>query len=233
MIDSLHNIKRNFFQLFLGANGENFLRSYVSVTDIDGDEVLQVTFNYYKRSTDDYSEANYEKYPIISVTDYLPLPVDGWNNYPQPRYAGQIRNESGNVTGIYKYPAPIRLMCRYDIHVAAKKESEFIAIMDYLYGKFGMSNDEVLRFNLQELAGHEVCDFVKCKVRTVSDIPRREGVFEALFPIEFLLWADLQPLTPHASLVETITIQNNEPVNMQTINNSYKLGIDVKENSYD
>lgn len=232
MIDSLHNIKRNFFQLFLGADGENFLRNYVSVTDIDGNEVLQVPFNYYKRSTDDYSEATYEKYPILSVTDYLPLPVDGWNNYPQPRYAGQIRNEDGNVIGIYKYPAPVRLMCRYDIHIAAKKESEFIAMMNYLYGKFGMSNDEVLQFNLQELAGHEVCDFVKYKVRTVSDVPRREGVFEALFPIELFLWADIRPLTHHATLVETVTVNYNEPVIIQNINNIYKLGIDVKEKSY-
>lgn len=232
MIDSLQNIKRNFFQLFLGTDGENFLRNYVSITDIDDTEVLQVPFNYYKRSTDDYSEAAYERYPILSVTDYLPLPIKDWNNYPQPRYAGQIRNDAGELIGSYKYPEPIRLMCRYDIHVATKRESDFMHIMNYLYGKFGMDNDETLVFNLQQLAGHEVGDYVKCIVRTVSDVPRREGVFEALFPVELYLWADLRPLTPTTTLVETITIQNNEPVIIQNINNVFKLGIDVKEKSY-
>jgi hypothetical protein len=231
MISSIRNIKVNFFQLFFGRNGDNFARDYFSVTDLRGSEVLQVPVRYYKESTVNYTEANFEHYPVISVQDFLPKPVDGWNNYNQKKYVrGFSTATSTTPVGTYEVPYSVRLNCRFEVSVATKLEKDFITICDWFYKTFDFYEDATMEFNKEVVANEDVYDSVNYTLEDITDNPRQDGIFEAVFVFDLNLWADIKPYKPMASLFESVKVDFNQKMTLpNTIVNKpdYLLGVTV------
>lgn len=211
MITSIRNIKRNFFQVFLGAGtGDTFLRDYVSIVDEEGVELHQIPLRYYHLSSGDLVEAKYETYPVISVQDFLPKPVEGWNNWPQKRFAGARDTDNDDVVDTAtEYPKAIRLDYRFEVSVACKTEGMFVDIVDWFYRTFDFSNLAVLWFNKSEAGDFEYGDPVNYKITDISDNPRSDGIFENVYVFELSLWADIKPSVDHTTLVKEITTQFN------------------------
>jgi len=196
MIKSIQNIKLNVFQLFLGAAGNAFLREEVSITDADGFEVMTCPLKYYKESSDDLTEASHETYPVISVQDFPVIPVEGWNNYPKKEYGGERYDTSGKLIGTYEIPKPIRLMCKYHVAVASKKDSEYDSICSWFYTNFGVGINNTTVFNAKVLNGlvdTKVGDFVNYKLTAYDNTTRTDGIRETIFFFEFHLWAHFKP----------------------------------------
>lgn len=207
MIDSVKNINLNVFQVFLGSDGDKFLRDYVSITDEWGAEILRCPFRYHKKGSVNYSEAVLEDYPAISIQDFSPLPIKEWNDYPQKRYGGEIFSDHSNpdsYSDTYEIPKPLRLSCRYTVAVATLREAHYTQIQSWFYRTFGFGIDNTIifnRFNLSNVPNKEFGDFVNYTVEEIENTTRLDGVFETIFRFDFKLWADIRTET----LVEKIT----------------------------
>jgi len=219
MITSIRNIKLNFFQLFLGAANDGFLREYVSIDDYDGAELHQVPLRYFHLSSGDLAEAPFETYPVISVQDYMPQAVDNWNNWPQPRISRfRDTDNDGKFDAASKIPKATRLTCRYDVSVAAKDEKTFTDITDWFYRNFGFGNDTVFMFNALEIDGLPYGDIVDYRFVQITDNPRRDGIFENVYVFELSLWADIKRETDYAELSTEIQVQFNQSLTDPTFN---------------
>lgn len=225
MIDSIRNMKLNFFQQFLGADptGSKVLRDYVSITDSDEVEILQIPFQYFHISSGDIVEAPMERYPIMSFQDFMPSPVDGWNNFVQPRYAGLRDTDNDGVLDTTSLQPPaIRFNHRWEISVCAKDEKSFTSINDWMYRTFDFSKHNAVFVYNKKLIGETFSgDFVNYTLTSITDNPRTDGLFENLYIFEINLWADLKPAKDVTTLLEQVTVEFNTSNNLDQIQHTY------------
>lgn len=208
MITGIKNIKHNMFQVFLGRDEDAFKRLTVQVP-AEG-SVLEVPFRYYKKSSEDYSESESETYPVISIQDFLPTPVDGYNNFTKKRFSNpRDTTGDGKIDTITEYPEGLYLNCRFEITVATKKEEEYNWINDWFFSTFEFREDSILIFNALEVPTYDdpIGDYVMYTIEP-QDSPRTDGVFETVYIITLKLQADIKPTKDH-SIAQQIRLEFN------------------------
>lgn len=183
MITSIKQVHEEFFRTFHGL--------MIPIRDIP----TRIPCRYARKSSYDYSEEqDNQTYPCIVIQDFTPQLKEEWY-IDMRQYFGGL--SSDGLRG-YLYNRPVWMSFKYDVSIAAKGYTEFVAMQDYFLKHFvyGLK----LIFNKRLSGEATVGDVVPYEIRE-TDIPRTDGVYEKNY--EFTLSAWVYP--QDAEEVETIT----------------------------
>jgi hypothetical protein len=234
VIDSIKNINLNFYQQFLGRGvGEDFESNVVSITDVDDAELFTTEFRFFKKSSVDFTEEDFEHYPVLSVENFIPKPREGYNNRYKSRLVDERDTTNDNeIDTVTEVSSGILLDCRFEVSIATKKESEYNAINDWFFRKFTHTNIGRFIFNYEEIDGTAYGDFVKYSIQA-QESPRADGVHETVYTFELRVWADLVATKDYDEVIGTVEIQQSATTpnaqDQDSSNTISQLGIDVIE----
>lgn len=197
MLNTIRQVNTEFFKLFHKLT--------IPVEGVDRD----ILYRYARKSSKDYvEEQENQVYPCVAIQDYTPTPKEEWYIDMHPYFGGKDKE---SLMG-FLYQRPIWMEFRYDVSIASKNYTEFLAMQDYfmknyVYGKRFIFN--------QKLSGDDaVGDIVPYEVRE-TDVPRTDGVYEMNYEFTLSVW--LYPVEPtEVELIQEIVI-NAEPKSFEDI----------------
>lgn len=187
MLTSIRQVNEEFFRTFYGLK--------IPV----GSEKKTILCRYAKKSSRDYVEEQENQiYPCIAIQDFTPVPKKEWFIDMHSYFSGKSLD---GLTG-YLYQRPIWMEFRYDVSIASKSYTEFMAIQDYFMSEFVYGKRFV--FNSQ-LGGEDlVGDIVPYEIKE-TDIPRTDGVLEMNYEFTLSVW--LYPKEPEqVELVQKVVL---------------------------
>lgn len=229
MIDSFKNIRLNAIQQFLGvgSSGNDFSRSYVSVTNSAGAEILQVPFRFAKKGSINLAEADTEGYPVLVFEDFTPSFVEDYQNYTG-RYVNLIPSTPDPGT-VEEIPYPVVLDYRFEVTLAAVKDSDYLDILTWFYRKFPAKNTSKLVFNPITLPDGEVVGDYVGYTLTVQESPRTDGVQEAVFIFTLRIFADMLNIEEKLASTEIATTVSPASPSDEDFDNLLEIGVSVNE----
>lgn len=204
---------------------EEFFRKFYGLKMPMGGVEKTVLCRYARKSSKDYvEEQKTQVYPCIAIQDYTPTIKDEWYVDMKSYFGGKSLD---GLTG-YLYMRPIWMEFRYDVGIAAKSYTDFLAMQDYFMQNFVYGVRMV--FN-EHLSGEDlVGDIVPYTIRE-NYIPRTDGVYEINYEFTCSVW--LQPQEPkEVDLIQDIIVRVT-PVSFSEANKSSDEKFEVRVISYD
>ena len=170
MLTSIQQVNSEFFRLFHNLK--------IPV----GNETKLINSRYARKSSKDYvEEQENQVYPCVAIQDYAPTLKDEWF-VDMKYYLGDISDDK--LTG-YLFQRPVWMEFRYDVSVASKSYTEYLAMQDYFLQKY--LSDVAMLFNRKLSGEDEVGDVIPYEIRS-TDIPRTDGVYETNYEFTLSVW---------------------------------------------
>jgi hypothetical protein len=167
-----------------------------------------------RQSADDDTETTDEVYPIISIQDHIPVKNINWRQAQEPYVDGyEDTDADGEFDVCAVYQEPVCLDFWYDVAIAAKKRGQYDALVDYMFGKFGLEGQFI--FDAKDLGNGDTAGYPIWYKMTPVNILRTDGVQETNFEFRFNCFVDLtvplqeQLVTALQITLEQINVEQN------------------------
>lgn len=201
MIGNTVNVSENMFKQFAGSN----LATKVSLVDAKGNP-FDVDVTFFRESSNDFTEAQNERYPIITIQEYFPTFLDEWHNDPDnvvKRFSAlKDTNNDDTFDTVSWIKDPFYMSFRFDVSSACKSFYQDKALAQYFLQRFGKRG--TFEFNKEPISG--IADYVKYNV-VPNEVERTDGVFETNYEFTLKCWLHITSVEEYENLMlQTINV---------------------------